>query len=141
MAYVYFIQQGSSDGPVKIGLAKNPLARLKNLQTASPFQLETLFSIYVGNGAAYVEAGLHRHFRDLNTIGGEWFYWSPDIALLIDGLRKFDARLPRTRDRWVDMVPQGKNRLWCYEHTSKQEWLFLRPFSSAQLPVAVEEHW
>lgn len=66
--YVYFIQLDNA-GPIKIGRAKNPIKRLKGLQTAAHKQLR-LLAVIPGNSTT--EKELHREFRDLR-IGGEWF--------------------------------------------------------------------
>lgn len=144
MSYLYFIQSGGDRDPVKIGFSKNPSTRVRELQTSSPFTLRPLFWLYVGpTYVQYVENAVHRMFADLMTLGGgdEWFYWSPDITALVEGLKAFDAKLPKTRDREVEVVVQGRRRLWWWESTSKIEWTFHRQFAPPSMPAALEEHW
>lgn len=66
---VYFIRAGA-DGPfVKIGHAEDPQARMRCLDTASPFPLVLMRVI---DGGEEVERWLHRHFSALR-VKGEWF--------------------------------------------------------------------
>lgn len=63
---VYFIQRGKR-GPIKIGAtARNPAARLADLQTASPEKLRLLGCVRSS------ERYLHELFRE-HHIAGEWF--------------------------------------------------------------------
>jgi hypothetical protein len=59
-------------GAVKIGLAKSPTERLRNLQTAIPTKL-TLIRLL--DGGAALEQGLHHRFASAR-ITGEWFHFS-----------------------------------------------------------------
>ena len=65
---VYVIGDGRSS-VVKIGTTSNLKGRLRNLQTASAYELQVLWSC--GGGAA-LEAHLHSDFADRQMIG-EWF--------------------------------------------------------------------
>ena len=67
-SFVYFIQAGHS-GPVKIGVAYDPVARLRDLQVASHEELR-LVGVMLGTPA--VESALHQKFAELH-IRGEWF--------------------------------------------------------------------
>lgn len=66
--FVYFIQHGD-DGPVKIGKAFDPSARLIELQCGNPFPLE-LRGVVVA--ADRTEERLHALWRG-HCIRGEWF--------------------------------------------------------------------
>jgi DNA-binding XRE family transcriptional regulator len=72
---VYFAQAGE-DGPVKIGHATDPTARVAMLQTA---HYEPLRIARVIKGTSAVEKWFHRHFRHLH-IRGEWFAF--DAAMM-----------------------------------------------------------
>lgn len=72
---VYFIQAGS-DGPIKIGFAKNPEARLRDLQ---PGNHRTLFLRATRPGTGADERHHHERFASARLIG-EWF--APVPALL-----------------------------------------------------------
>lgn len=71
---VYFIRAGT-DGPVKIGLATDPLRRLGALQTAHS---ELLRLIRVLDGGATVEKALHARFAALR-MSGEWFGFASEM--------------------------------------------------------------
>ncbi len=66
--FVYFVQQGDR-GPVKIGIAKDPLDRMGALQTGNPTELHLR---QVVPGQRELEARLHYRFREAR-IRGEWF--------------------------------------------------------------------
>lgn len=68
---VYFVQAGSSTGPIKIGYSINLKKRLDDLQTANHEQL-TLLGVIPGCGLVD-ETKIHQQFSPLN-IHGEWFY-------------------------------------------------------------------
>ena len=76
---VYFIQ--SDDGRVKIGFARQPSQRLKELQTGSPRRLR-LVGLALGGPAT--ERHLHRLFSDFR-IAGEWFH---PHELVIEAIRQ-----------------------------------------------------
>lgn len=71
--YVYFI--AAERGPIKIGKARQPYARLQNLQTAHP---EQLFVLAFGGGGDGLERSLHKEFADYR-MAGEWFHRSDPI--------------------------------------------------------------
>lgn len=79
---VYFIQAGTS-GPIKIGTARNAIARMEALQISCSEELRLLAFI---PGDQIVERALHREFR-ADRMRGEWFEPSPAllarIAILI----------------------------------------------------------
>ncbi|MFC6720243.1 GIY-YIG nuclease family protein [Natrialbaceae archaeon GCM10025896] len=66
---VYVIQHQL--GPIKIGRAKDPRQRLKDLQVACPFQLK-LRKTQTPDNALEVEKFLHRKFQKYH-LQGEWF--------------------------------------------------------------------
>ena len=76
MTYVYFIEEVRSKGggPVKIGVAKDPNKRLKNMQVgnASHLQLITSIGPIERKQAFRIERALHKYFQGLR-IDGEWF--------------------------------------------------------------------
>lgn len=72
---VYFIQSGT-DGPIKIGKANDPEARLAELQVGSPSALRLIGSI---PGGIAEERALHARFS-ADRVRGEWF--SPSAPLL-----------------------------------------------------------
>ncbi|HMS73497.1 MAG TPA: GIY-YIG nuclease family protein, partial [Baekduia sp.] len=64
--FVYFIQQGDT-GPVKIGRAKHPTKRIRDLQTGNPDEL--LLREVIPGGAA-LERNLHHRFEPARLRGG-----------------------------------------------------------------------
>lgn len=71
---VYIIRAGS-EGPVKIGKANNPVARITALQGA---HYEELRVVRLLSGGRREEQRLHNMFAALH-IRGEWFRFSPDM--------------------------------------------------------------
>ena len=66
--YVYFVQ-AKTTGWIKIGRAKNPASRIKDLQSSNGDALELLSMIPEKN---YTEGFLHEKFKHLR-VRGEWF--------------------------------------------------------------------
>lgn len=64
---------GSSRGPKKVGIARNPESRLRQLRTGSSRRLELLFSAPAPDGLATdIERRAHWLLRDKKA-SGEWF--------------------------------------------------------------------
>lgn len=59
------------NGYYKIGVSKNPANRLKQLQTATPYQL-TLHGLFQSNAPQIAEQAIH-HVHDDYRVRGEWF--------------------------------------------------------------------
>jgi hypothetical protein len=78
--HVYFI--GDDRDRVKIGVAADPLSRLRQLQTSSPVRL-----VLLAADRAYLEAerALHRRFA-ASRLSGEWFTRTPELDALIDAV-------------------------------------------------------
>lgn len=70
--YVYFISDNL--GHIKIGIAKDPSERKKDLQTANPMKLQIIFLMHVNdyNHARILEKELHEKFKK-DRLQGEWF--------------------------------------------------------------------
>lgn len=92
---VYFIRAGI-DGPIKIGTASDPRARLHELQTAHHDVLQLVREV---DGDRSVEVGFHRHFAEYR-IRGEWFTFHPSMLTIdpaaivkpsVDGRRPNDV--------------------------------------------------
>lgn len=75
---VYFIRAGK-DGPIKIGVATDPAARLRDLQTAHH---ETLHLERVVDGERCAELWLHEHFSEYR-LRGEWFRFHPSMLTIL----------------------------------------------------------
>jgi Meiotically Up-regulated Gene 113 (MUG113) protein len=68
---LYFIQCGD-DGPIKIGVSHDPSARLRALQTASPYPLTLLWVHGPLEDAPGLELRLHKRHAAIR-LQGEWF--------------------------------------------------------------------
>jgi hypothetical protein len=69
MRYVYLIR--GNDGRYKIGIAKNPNQRIKQLQTGNSDRLE-LIDVYQSENASKIESALHFQYNHVRQ-HGEWF--------------------------------------------------------------------
>lgn len=72
---VYFLQ-AFDGGPIKIGVAYSPRARLSQIQSMSPVPLKVLG--VVRNVGRKGEADLHQRFAQARS-HGEWFHPTPDL--------------------------------------------------------------
>lgn len=77
---VYFI--GSTDGPIKIGIALDVSKRLKGLQTSHPSKLAVLATTA---GGREQEKAYHCQFAD-SRMAGEWFERTPELLGEIERL-------------------------------------------------------
>lgn len=77
---LYIISEGD-DGPIKIGVSRNPRTRLTDLQIANPRQL-TIFVTYtfVEEIAYECEVRLHEELAE-RRVRGEWFNIRPSFIL------------------------------------------------------------
>lgn len=94
--HLYFI--GADVGPIKIGCSHNPRARLKDLQTASPYRLRILAILEDGG---HEEAAYHKWFA-ADRLHGEWFDPSEKLlAEIADINRNQGTDLPPQKGRLV----------------------------------------
>lgn len=82
--YVYVIAtviDGEACAPVKVGMSNTPLARLRELQTASPHKLTltTMMLCPHRRAARDLEAGIHGLLSPW-SLSGEWFNVPPIYA-------------------------------------------------------------
>ena len=98
---IYFIRAG--DGAVKIGKAKNSLARLKQLQTG---QAERLSVIREMPGDLPEERWLHQYYAGRH-LGGEWYRYSESMMLI--EVPEFD---PPEREPRISRHGEIKNKLY-----------------------------
>lgn len=82
--YVYFIQAGEADAPIKIGYAKNVDTRLKAIQCTQHEPCQVL--AYVP-GSIEVERALHAKFATSHK-SGEWFEASFALITFIEDVRE-----------------------------------------------------
>lgn len=69
MRSVYLIR--GNDGRYKIGIAKNPKQRIRQLQTGNSDPLE-LIGTYESENASKIETALHNRYSHVRNVG-EWF--------------------------------------------------------------------
>ena len=69
MRSVYLIR--GNNGRYKIGIAKNPTQRIKQLQTGNSDKLE-IIETYQSENASKIESALHNRFAHMRN-EGEWF--------------------------------------------------------------------
>jgi hypothetical protein len=74
---IYFIR--SYNKHIKIGYSKDPLDRMKSLQTGSPAKLHIQATM---PGDYQTEIGLHELFRHLRS-HGEWFRYTDELKWFI----------------------------------------------------------
>jgi hypothetical protein len=70
--YVYVI--GRDEGPVKVGITTNLIARLRSMQTGCPFKLQLLYAMPAENrdNALWHERIFHDVYAE-HRLEGEWF--------------------------------------------------------------------
>lgn len=88
--FVYFIQQANG-GPIKIGCAADPGARLAQIQTANPNDVVILA---VCRGSRAAERAVQEHFADARIIrnrSSEWFEATPDLLTMIAKLPSWES--------------------------------------------------
>jgi len=89
--YTYLIKD-DDNGLYKIGIAKDPQKRLKELQTGNPFQLR-IVETYLSEYSNKVEKSLHRKYSHLKK-EGEWFNLSiKDEVLFLTDCKKIEETL------------------------------------------------
>jgi hypothetical protein len=86
-SFVYVVR-ASHDDPVKIGVARNVLTRVAELQCGNPRRLHP---IYVIPGDRALEQGLHRHLSSARMMG-EWF-GGPKLEAFISAVADLAERM------------------------------------------------
>jgi len=94
MRSVYLIR--GNDGKYKIGIAKNPTQRIKQLQTGNSDKL-VIIETYQSENASKIETALHNHYGHLRN-EGEWFDLSiSDEAKFINKCKQIDETISTLR--------------------------------------------
>jgi hypothetical protein len=83
---IYAIRVGS-DGPVKIGRATNPIARMAELQTAHATPLNLLAAV---RWPDEIEGELHRALG-ADRLQGEWFKPTDTVLWVVEKMRDVDS--------------------------------------------------
>ncbi len=108
--YVYFLSPKIGDrftGPTKVGIAKHPTHRLRELQTACPFRIHVAFAIPYAS--RYAALRVEREVHAINTgrrLYGEWFDATPETMLVHMGkhLVKVYGSEGRTRSEIQELI-------------------------------------
>lgn len=77
---VYFVQETSSDGYIKIGYSNQVSRRIEGLRTDNAHEIKVLLIL---NGDRKLEHEMHRRFWDSHT-HGDWFRQSKDLIDFIE---------------------------------------------------------
>lgn len=133
---VYFIE-AEDTGFIKIGIAENPVARLADLQVASPHRLTLRHTI---PGGRATEQALHDRWADLR-VRGEWFHLAGDLA---DYLDTAAADVEIRRAPLHTCLAYGCNRKlrhdeYCHRHNPAEALVNLLDDDDPRLPV-LREH-
>ena len=92
-AFVYVIQ-ARGQNHVKVGISADPNARLRNLQTASPYPLTLSYAAAVkSNDASAIEADAKYRLGHYQ-LEGEWFSVSPEMAVAAISAASFSLQDP-----------------------------------------------
>lgn len=95
---VYFIRKGEF-GPIKIGYARDPRQRIREIQTGSETRLHLLAVV---QGGRDLERQLHEEFSEYR-LEGEWFRPVPKIKARI---RKFSSKRRMARRSADEIVEE-----------------------------------
>ena len=87
--YIYFFPERGKENPaIKIGYSKDPIKRLKQLQTGSSIRIGSEGWLYVGENeslAREVEDVFHKGFKKHRIReNGEWFTYTDSIKSSIE---------------------------------------------------------
>ena len=93
---VYFLQLGDG-GPIKVGVAVNPLTRMANIQAGSSVPV---FLRGVVPGSYDKEREIHQHLAG-HRIRGEWFTPAPEVLVYVRRLIR-EAAFPLSDDAWLN---------------------------------------
>ena len=88
MKSVYLIKE-EENNYFKIGISKNPLIRIKQLQTGSAGHI-ILYYEYASEYASKIEKAFHRRYKTYN-VNGEWFNLREEhICEFIENCSKYE---------------------------------------------------
>ncbi len=96
MQSLYFIRSGK-EGPVKIGIAIDPLKRLEECQIGNSEKLLLIGSKEIEGNAKIVEDEIKRMFGHLH-IRGEWFKPDQEMSDFIDNIDRFHRHTDKLED-------------------------------------------
>ena len=84
--YIYFIQEGDN-GPIKIGISRDPENRVRAIQVSCSKTTKLLCSVL---GTVEKESALHEQFKNIR-LHGEWFKPSKELVDFIAKLKSAEG--------------------------------------------------
>jgi hypothetical protein len=139
--YVYVIRAGKKD-PVKIGKARNPMHRLKTLQTGNAQILRLLLVVPAGeeSQAKKLERVLHERFAEHRLGTSEWFY-GPGVKQVIDFVTELAVEMVQAHEDGSYSPPTlGGFPGWTEEERrALQPDLATIPMTESSLPLTERE--
>lgn len=81
---IYFVQ-GVNGGPIKIGVTRNVVQRLKGIQTGSPVRLKIV--AFLPDAPRALEGDIHERYDEFR-LEGEWFAENDRLAEVIKEARQ-----------------------------------------------------
>lgn len=101
--YVYYVATTESD-VVKVGISSNPWSRIKELKIGSHEDFELLATLKTSEKS---ERKIHEFFKESRK-GGEWFYRSEALNLLIENTKKKKIQDFETTINFLKSLPPDK---------------------------------
>jgi hypothetical protein len=138
--YVYFLRPVGTDGPIKIGVSRDPAGRLRDYMKWSPVPLEIAAKI---EATFKAERQFHALFYQHHS-HHEWFSAAPEITATIDTINDgtFDlATLPRGRNLFRGgPAAEAEAREWS-SIASRMRWIRQRGVAIPADVRAAENAW
>jgi hypothetical protein len=110
---IYAIQAGVG-GPIKFGVARDPKARMAELQTGNASELRLLATVNIHSEK---ESLVHRHLRDCR-VRGEWFWPTAKTLKVVEVMQSGECVLGHIADNdeptmtWWDNSYHGEGYKW-----------------------------
>lgn len=112
--YVYFLRANGKPKRLKIGKAKDPMARLKTLQTGCPFQIVFAGVLKCKDDAhaMRVEKAFHAYFA-MHRQQGEWFNCTDEILanmwVVLDKIQQVGSEIKVLTAKEMSELYYGKD--------------------------------
>lgn len=94
--FVYFLQCGER---IKVGIAKDPMRRLRALQTGNATEFKLLAAVA---GDESLERAIHVKFESAHVVG-EWFVRRPDLEEFMERAKRCDSISFNPRENEIQM--------------------------------------
>jgi hypothetical protein len=96
--FIYFMKPKGHLGPIKIGTARSPITRLKQIERSSPYRMEIIGAVI---GTPRDESFLHRTLWPHHS-HGEWFHPNEEVLSAVEKVIKFG--IEHARKNFKDMT-------------------------------------